>query len=339
MPLVSVVLPIYNAEDYLGQAMESLLSQSMRDWEAWLIDDGSTDRSAEIMEYYARRDNRVRGVILRANHGIANVLNMALETVNGRYMARMDADDLMSPRRLEAQVEIMDAQPEIVICGSSYRTIDRKGNPGLTVEPPLTDTAIRWEALFHCPFAHPSVMIRLETIHRFHLRYCPEARSVEDYDLWVRMLNFGRGINLSEPLLQYRVHSGQVSRQDSAFQQQAAGRISQAQLAALGVELPLDQVQVLRSWYQRFPSKLEEEDEFLGEAIFRILERFEQLPLVDPGVYNAIRGRWLARFMLTPGGRKGSWRKFMRPNDWWLVAGHVKNRLFGLPGVLAVQSL
>lgn len=327
MPLVSVVIPIFNAEAYLSQALDSLLEQTYTDWEAWLIDDGSTDRSAEVIERYARKDNRVRGVLL-TKQGTAATLNAGLEVATGRYVACMHADDIMDRRRLEIQFAQMEANQDVVICGSSYYIIDRCGAKGAKENPPHTDTAIRWEALFHCPFAHPSVMLRLEAIIRNQLRYSPDT-VVEDYDLWTRLLPFGRSINLTEPLLYYRIHPDQVSQAKATQVTMHAGKVSQAQLASLGVSLPMEQVQALRSWYKRFPERLEEEHEPTVLALLEILECFGQVPNIDKDIYEIIRGRWLTRLLITSrGGLRSSWKKYIHRNDWGMMAGYLNHRIF-----------
>ncbi len=327
MPLVSVVIPIYNAESYLPQAMDSLLEQTYIDWDAWLIDDGSTDRSSDIIEKYARKDNRVRGM-LQTNQGTSAALNVGLEVAMGRYVACMHADDMMDPRRLEIQVGQMEADPAIVICGSGYYTIDPEGVKGMIQSPPHTDTAIRWEALFHCPFAHPSVMLRLDTIHEHRLRYSPDT-VVEDYDLWTRLLPLGKGINITEPLLYYRIHPDQASQVKATKMSMHAGKVSQAQLERLGIHLPMEQVQMLRAWYQRFPERLDDDHEPIVLALLETLERFGRLPEIDRGIYQVIRGRWLTRLMLTSrGGLRSSWRKYIHRHDWGMIAGYLNHRIF-----------
>jgi glycosyltransferase involved in cell wall biosynthesis len=216
-PKISVVLPVYNAAPFLAQAVDSILAQTFADFELIVLDDGSTDATPAILQRYAS-DGRVR-LLRQPNAGVVPTLNRGLDLCTGELIARMDADDIAHPRRLEAQVRFMSMRPEVGLLGTAYRLIDAQGRD-LGAQPvALNDLAIRWASLLTSPFAHPTVMMRRATLERHGLRYSAEAETVEDYDLFARSLEFWRGANLDQPLLQYRVHG-----------QSNTGRVAKSQL-------------------------------------------------------------------------------------------------------------
>ena len=219
-PVVSIVLPVYNGEEFLAEAIESVLAQTFADFELIMIDDGSTDGSQQILHEYERRDSRVR-VVVRENRGLATTLNDSIDLACGVWIARMDQDDIALPQRLEHQLEWLE-RTGADIAGSWVRrfgTSDKR-----VVKLRQTDEAIKMEMLFCSPFAHPAVMMRAALVKR--LRYDPAWEKAEDYDLWVRAAETGwRMTNVPEVLLLYRVHSAQISTKTSKRQQQQGEEI------------------------------------------------------------------------------------------------------------------
>ena len=205
-PLVSVILPVYNGELFLSSSIDSILSQTFRDFELLIIDDGSTDGSRLILEKYILFDMRVR-VLFRENQGIANTLNQLIEMAKGTWIARMDQDDIALPHRFESQLNWL-AGSGADICGSwikRFGTWDKR-----VIRLRESDEAIKVEMLFCCPFAHPTVMIRADLFKS--LRYSAEWDHAEDYDLWVQAAEAGwKMTNVPEVLLLYRIHPAQIS--------------------------------------------------------------------------------------------------------------------------------
>ena len=206
-PLVSVVMPVYNGEPFLVEAVESILAQSLQDFEFIIIDDGSTDRTPSILEHYRQSDQRVLILTHSKNQGIVAALNLGLDNARGKYLARMDADDISLPLRLEQQVDFLEANPEIGLLGCGLRVIDREGNAIGSLHYPQDDLSIRWTSLFESPFAHPAIVARSDLIRKNGLRYDPYFERVEDYPLWLEMLKYTCGANLPEELLLYRLHT------------------------------------------------------------------------------------------------------------------------------------
>lgn len=205
-PTISVILPVYNAERYVAQAVESILNQTFRDFELILIDDGSTDGSLEILRRYAERDSRIV-LINRENRGLVTSLNEGIDLARGQWIARMDADDISLPQRFERQLQWL-IQTGADICGSWARLFGTASQR--TIKHPQSDEAIRMELLFGAPFAHPTVVMK--TDHARKLHYDKAWETCEDYDLWERAARNGwKMANVPETLLLYRQHAAQIS--------------------------------------------------------------------------------------------------------------------------------
>ena len=295
-PLVSVLMPAYNCASFIDAAIQSVLAQTYSQFEVLVIDDGSTDRTSEIVTTYADHDPRIR-LITRDHQGLVETLNYGLGQARGSYLARLDSDDISAPHRLEVQVSYLEARSEVVIIGSAYTLIDPSGAPHQISYMPQSDVAIRWHGLFHSPFAHSSVMLRLDVLRRFGLSYDPSMHEAEDFELWSQLLQHGQGCNLPDTLVQYRQHPEQASQQGQLAVWEFAGRVAQKNLITLGASLPIDEVQKLRVWFYHFPAHFEHEDLPLAEALLSVLNRFSVQPGLDPDEVERVRGRWLGRLL------------------------------------------
>lgn len=205
MPQVSVVMPVYNARPYLSDAIESVLGQVLGDFELIIVNDGSSDGSAEVIDRYAKADSRIV-VVHQANQGIVSALNNGISRARGPFLARMDSDDIAMPMRFAHQVGFLRDHPDYVLVGSRVQCIDRKRR--VVAEDFLLNSHEELEAslLRGCsPVAHPSVMIRREAVVAAG-GYRREFQLAEDFDLWLRLLDVGRLYNLPEVLLKYRIH-------------------------------------------------------------------------------------------------------------------------------------
>lgn len=249
-PLVSVVMPVYNAEKYLPAAIESILNQTFSDFEFLILNDGSTDNSAAIISRY--RDSRIRLIQAAENQGLIAQLNQGLHLARGRYIARMDADDISLKNRLEKQVKFLEAHPEVGILGAA---ISHLGPAGITYTEtfPLTHPRIQSFLLLDTPFAHPVVMLRRAVLLENHLHYHPAYPAAEDYKLWLDMLQVTQGANLPEPLLYYRDSGTQVSKQHHALQISNAQKTRQEAFNQLGLALTPAQFKFHNYlWYQNW---------------------------------------------------------------------------------------
>jgi len=242
MPSVSVVMSVFNGEHFLAEAVESILAQSFSDFEFIIINDGSTDGTAHILDGYQNLDRRVH-IQHQENRGLVESLNRGCALARGKYIARMDADDLAVKDRLQNQLSILEEQPEIAVLGGAIQTIDSTGKL-LTVETfPKTDPDIKAAlARGDCPLSHPTVVMKRECFVSVR-GYRKVAMHAEDYDLWSRLSDRFRLANLEAVVLRYRRHPNQVSIRKC--RQQALSALA-ARIAAEhrrnGIPDPLDSV-------------------------------------------------------------------------------------------------
>ena len=211
-PRVSVVIPVYNAERYLEQAIESVSRQSFREIEIIAINDGSSDRSGDILERLQHGDCRLR-VVHQDNAGIVDALNRGIAMSRGRYIARMDGDDVCLPGRFDKQVALLDARPGVVCVGGQCQDIDPLGVPLDYYEFPLNHDEIE-EMLLRGHggvLRHPAVMMRRDAVEHVGM-YRKQYEWCEDLDLWLRLAEVGELANLPDVVLQYRQHPKSVVR-------------------------------------------------------------------------------------------------------------------------------
>lgn len=230
-PIITVLLPLYNAASYLDEALDSILAQSWTDFELLVIDDGSTDGSLEKIT--ARTDARIRVELLPRNQGVVAALNRGLELARGAYIARMDADDIALPDRLAHQLAYMEKHPEVGALGTDFESF---GGPSSESWVRYFDAEnLHIALLFENPICHPTVMLRRSTLSALGLKYPGDFPHAEEYALWMRISARSRLANLPERLLRYRVHGKQISRLKSAEQCRSIDQLVGAQLDALGL--------------------------------------------------------------------------------------------------------
>lgn len=209
-PVVSVVLPVYNCPEYIGQAIESVLSQTLSDFELIVIDDGSKDQTPQVLSRYM--DPRIR-LITQENRGLASTLNRGIELARGRYIARQDQDDLCFPERLAKQVAFMDAHPDCGLLGTWAEVWVENTRTDRTHEHPSDNATLKYELLLNNPFVHSSVMIRKSALDRAgNYSTDPDRQPPEDYELWSRLARQYEVANLPEVLHIYREIPGSMSR-------------------------------------------------------------------------------------------------------------------------------
>jgi glycosyltransferase involved in cell wall biosynthesis len=240
-PAVSVVMTVYNTERYVGEAVESVLGQTFADFEFVVVDDGSTDRSAAILRDYASRDRRVR-LVSRANTGIVAAANEGIGMARGRYLARMDSDDVSLPRRLEAQVRYLDEHPDCVLVGSRVVVVDPYGSPVLESGQALSHEAIEAELLSSgggWAIVQPSAMMRTDAVRKVGA-YRGRHNVSEDQDLFLRLAEVGKVANLPEPLLRYRRHYQSVMHTQWRQREEVKERIVREAYERRGKPMPPD---------------------------------------------------------------------------------------------------
>lgn len=216
-PLISTVLPVYNGERYVEEAVESILAQDFTNFELIIINDGSTDKSGTILRKLAEKDSRIR-LIERENDGLISALNQGISLAKADFIARMDADDIATPDRFRLQYEYLKNNESVGLLGSFIKIIGKQGEFIRLGDYPVTAKETLAFIEKGSPLAHPAVMMRKDAVvaaggYRRMFRHC------EDYDLWLRISELGYGIeNYSKPLLHYRVHGENVSAVHSEAQ-------------------------------------------------------------------------------------------------------------------------
>lgn len=221
LPLVSVLMPVYNGELFLSDALESILSQSFSDFELILIDDGSTDKTTEILHQFNQRDKRIKVFRHEKNLGLTKSLTFGLTKCRGEFIARHDADDLSEPERFACQVSFLREYPDYGLVGTAVSRIDSQAN---IIDQPIVingDKSIRSLIKGINPFAHGSIMMRKSTVDNVN-GYRSGFRYAQDYDLWLRISEITFVDNLLERLYRLRIHPAGISKQKLPIQIQYA---------------------------------------------------------------------------------------------------------------------
>jgi glycosyltransferase involved in cell wall biosynthesis len=230
-PLVSVLTPVFNAEAYLDEMLASLRRQTLTDFEVVLVDDGSRDASGSMLERAAQADPRFRLLSLPSNQGIVAALNHGLEACRGAYIARLDADDVAFPDRLERQVGYLEKHPEVIVLSTSLAYIDSTGRSLGRVRRPSP----RGSLLQANPLLHPTVMFRREVMQSAGLRYRAEFAYAEDYYLWLEFSLHGRLGILDEVTVLYRVSPSALRARRLKEMLRATLRVQWAAMHRLGI--------------------------------------------------------------------------------------------------------
>ena len=223
-PQVSVLLPVYNAQHYLRESIDSILNQSITDFELNIINDGSKDGSKEIIDSYT--DPRIK-LIDQDNAGLPVSLNRAIAIAKGKYLARQDADDVSLPNRLAEQVQFMESNPSCGLLGTWAQILEANAITDRELNHPCDNGEIQIKLMFYNCFVHSSVMIRKESLNVAGIYPEDPAKfPPEDYDLWLRIAQNFQVANLSKALLQYRELPGSISRQKLDLMQARARLMS-----------------------------------------------------------------------------------------------------------------
>lgn len=302
-PRVTVLMPVYNAETYLQEAVESILRQTFADFEFLIIDDASTDTSREMVRSYS--DPRIRLLENERNMRVAATLNRGLDEATGEYIARMDADDVSLPRRLEKQVAFMDRQPEIGISGTRAKAF---GATSYTIQYPADPERIRCRLLFNTAFAHPSVIMRRAMLDEHELRYT-DLGHFEDLELWQRAAECFPCANLNEVLLRYRVTEGSAFHGAGAADRESAYReIDKAALARLGIDATGDELRLHNEL--RRPTGSTDLDA-IEAWLMRLRESNRRSRRFDTLVFEPmLADTWFVVSCRTPGQASGGWTRF-----------------------------
>lgn len=234
-PIVSVLMPVFNTEKYITQAVESILQQSFSDFELIILNDGSTDNTSKIIGEF--NDHRIRIINLNENQGLVNARNRLVAEAKGRYIAFLDADDIAVPSRLEEQVNFMD-RDEADLCGSACYSLYEDMGRAKPSKERYTDADIRALITISSPLCNPTVMGRAEIFKKFPYRAGKDY--AEDYSLWAELaLAEYRFANLKEKLITYRIHDKQTSQVQNAETNVIFAKSREEYLLGLGISSKL----------------------------------------------------------------------------------------------------
>lgn len=294
-PQISVVMPAYNAEKYVAEAIDSILAQTFSDFEFIIINDASTDSTKEIIESY--KDPRIKLINNEQNQGVAKSLNIGLAAACGKYIARMDADDISLPQRFQTQFDFMEQRPDVDVCGSWAKKIGKENE---IIKNPSSYEDIKDTLFFSCAMSHSTVVFK----KNLDFQYSSEFPRAEDYDLWCKKINDLKFINIPEILLLYRVHTHQVGKTHKNEQNDNAKDIRTRNLKNIGINLLEKEQKIYHDFFsgQFLPQNIEEIIEAINifEKIsaagaqhgygkqFQKLIKFYQNIVADLGIQNHV---------------------------------------------------
>lgn len=302
-PTITVIMPVYNAERYLRESISSILEQTFYDFEFLIFNDGSTDKSLAVIQSFS--DSRIKVLDDGQNHGLVYQLNQGLQLARGKYLARMDADDISDLFRFEKQVKFMDANPEIGLCGTWMDTI---GPNGYVLQFPDNDHDIRLASIADSCFGHPSVMIRSSVLRENNLWYQESLLPAEDYHFWLEIGAYTKLANIPEFLVHYRLHDGQISKQKREAQRKKAQLARDSQIEALlertlskdekiwnalifdpiDRELTFDMVLKLQNWNQHL---------LKANQIRDLYDQSKFIDLLSKKLYEVVRNYYIQKFV------------------------------------------
>ena len=243
MPLVSVLLPVYNGEEFIEQTISSILNQSYSNFELIIINDCSIDQTENIIQSFD--DDRIRYYKHAKNLRLIATLNEGLDLSRGKYIARIDADDIAHFDRLKKQVEFLEQNQDYVLVGTSVGLIKNNLITDEVIKYYAENNDLRFAMCFYCPFIHPSIMMRNSVIQSNNLKFNNEFLHAEDYDFWTRLSKYGMITNLDCVLTYYRIHENQISARFKNYQIEMMEKIQERYRSLLFKKYTTSEIQVL----------------------------------------------------------------------------------------------
>lgn len=241
-PKISVLMPVYNAEKFLKKAINSILGQTFKDYEFLIINDGSTDNSKKIILSY--KDSRIRYYENKINQGVIKTLNRGLRLSKGKYIARMDADDISMKYRLKKQYNFMEQNQQIAVSGTWLKIIGNKTQNNKIWENPCDHNSIKCSALFYSPIFHPTAILRSNIFIKYHIFYNSSYIHAEDYALWVKIMEKEKVANINDVLLYHRIHPNSTGIINSLLLRKNSNKLRVYQLHKLGIHPTNTELQI-----------------------------------------------------------------------------------------------
>ena len=278
MPLLTVLMPVYNAEKFLDESIGSILSQTYTDFEFLILDDGSTDNSLKIIKTYAKEDKRIKVLVNNKNQKTAKSRNILIQKTTTEFVAWMDADDISVPHWLQTQIDFLKQNPNIDVVSCHLQFF---GGREFILKRVLLDYQIKSTFLFDCAFGTGGSMVKIKKIRANKLFFDEELESAEDYDYWVKGCSVLSFSAIDEVLYKYRVHYLQNSIVNKEEQKEIHLLIAQKQLLKYKIKSDADVLKIILSIYktkfqqQKFQKTL--------ELVYKIIniKNFYGYPSVD----------------------------------------------------------
>lgn len=285
---VTVLLSVYNGEDYIKNAIISVLEQTYTEFDLLLMDDGSTDKSAEIIHSF--EDDRIKYIKNEQNMGLTKTLNKGLNLTDSEYIIRMDSDDICYPERFEKQIKYMDENKHLVVSGSNVRQFSATGwdyKTNVNTKP----EEIRTELLFNCPLKHPSVIMRNSIIKKENYQYSTEHIATEDFGLWRKISEKYDLGNLKNVLMDYRIHDQGISVQANKKREsrdKAHILIYKESFDRLGIAYTDKDLTLFRCFVTHSLEFSEENSKQLSDFLFKIKNVIKDNPKFDVNFYEKL---------------------------------------------------
>ena len=270
-PLISVILPTYNRLKFLPETVESILNQTFSDFEVIIVDDGSSDNTETWVKI--QPDQRIKYIGYTKNQGVSYARNLGLDAAKGKYIAFTDSDDLNEKTRFEEQIELLESDENLTICGSDIRFFGLQSSIYRYRE---NEFSFRVKALFQTPFHFPACMVRRSFLEKENIRFRPQIRSADDYYFLMKVIAKGNAKVIEKPLYRYRWHNSSISLKKADEQKQNELAISQlAFQEILNLELSDQESEILYRFKRDEPIAAEEK-EFAVETVNKLINCVRQ---------------------------------------------------------------
>ncbi|MFT4659776.1 MAG: glycosyltransferase involved in cell wall biosynthesis [Patiriisocius sp.] len=283
-PLVSVIMPAFNADKYISSAIESIIQQSYNNWELIVVDDGSTDKTNEIVRTYMTKDERIKLYVNNINRGLIFTRNRGLENANGKYIANLDSDDISLTSRLEEQVRFLEGNPDYVLLGSGSNLINSLGKKIGVIDRNIPNEHLKTLLLFSNYFINSSVLMRIDKL--WNLKYSNNYPLSEDFNLFIELSNKGEIGNLNKSLINYRIHDHNISIERQDELSKVNRLILQKQLLRLDVRPSSSELMIHSSLVNGENVKTESELNDIEAWLFKLIEANQEKKLYDEKLFN-----------------------------------------------------
>lgn len=295
-PLISVIMSIFNEQKYIEQSIESILNQTEQDFEFIIYDDHSNDGTTELIRKIAFEDERIRLFEMESNRGLTVNLNSALSQARGKYIARMDGDDICHPKRFEKQIQFLDRNPEIMLCSCTMLTIGE--TRPLFIHSYTQPESIKCFLLLNPALPHPGFMFRAELYWKYGFQYDETFRQSQDYDFMARVAHHYKLGNLKDTLVKYRVHVESVTLSQSGGQRKHADRVRFGLLKGLGVQLNEEEWDVYRKLTVKEQVDTNDEYRQAFDIIEHIIDSNKKVDMYQQDILKETLIREVAHWML-----------------------------------------